>query len=65
MLDNQELNEVQEDKEDKPPMIHIRLAPDTFTKFKATCALLNKSMTQCCSDIIENFLDENKTIPNV
>ena len=57
MIDNQELVEVQEDK-----MLHIRLAPDTYTKFKAACALINKSMTQCTGELIDTFLSENKLI---
>ena len=57
MTDNQELNEVQEDKD---LMLLIRLAPETHRKYKAACALLNKSMTQCANELIETFLSEKK-----
>ena len=57
--DNLEHNEVQEDKD---LMLHIRLAPDTYRQYKAVCALLNKSMTQCANELIDAFLSENKLI---
>ena len=53
MADNAEL---------EAQMMHIRLAPDTYTKFKAVCALKNKTMTQCTSELVEAFLSENKLI---
>lgn len=57
MTDNPELEEVQEDKD---KMLIIRLTPDTYRKYKAVCALLNKSMTQCANELIETFLSEKK-----
>lgn len=56
-MSNQEFTETQDDK-----MLHIRLAPETYTKFKAVCALANKSMTQCTGELIDTFLSENKLI---